>query len=220
MSMLEWAEKEVEIACQRENPDREEGEWDYGCACYESALKAYKSLIEDNHSGMSWSLTASILIRLMDGKPLTPIEDADDVWEEVPSGCTKDEYKTYQCKRMGSLFKHVYSDGTVKYNDVNRIVCVDTDNPSVTYHFGLVDKVIDEMYPIEMPYKPGKTFKVYCEEFLVDPENGDFDTVGILEAKISDSGLVYIRRYFKETESGWTEIDRNEYARRYMERVD
>ena len=39
-----WAENEVKVACHRENPDRKEGEFDYGCACYESALKAFKSL--------------------------------------------------------------------------------------------------------------------------------------------------------------------------------
>ena len=45
MSMQTWAEREIQIACERENPDRKDGEFDYGCACYESALKAYKSLI-------------------------------------------------------------------------------------------------------------------------------------------------------------------------------
>ena len=31
MSMKEWAKKEVELACKHENPDRKEGEFDYGC---------------------------------------------------------------------------------------------------------------------------------------------------------------------------------------------
>lgn len=39
MSLQEWAKNEVEIACKRESLDRKEGEFDYGCACYESALK-------------------------------------------------------------------------------------------------------------------------------------------------------------------------------------
>lgn len=30
MNMYEWAKKEVEIACKKENPDRKSGEWDYG----------------------------------------------------------------------------------------------------------------------------------------------------------------------------------------------
>ena len=66
MSMLDWAKKEVEIACKRENPDRKDGEWDYCCACYESALKAYESLCNDGHSGYSFGFTKNILIRLMD----------------------------------------------------------------------------------------------------------------------------------------------------------
>lgn len=49
-SMELWAEREVEIACKHEAPDRKPGEWDYGCACYESALKAFRSLCEDGHA--------------------------------------------------------------------------------------------------------------------------------------------------------------------------
>ena len=67
MNMKEWAEREVKIACKRENPDRKEGEWDYGCACYESALKAFNSLLDDGHSGYSIGITKQILNRLIDG---------------------------------------------------------------------------------------------------------------------------------------------------------
>ena len=82
--MKTWAEKEVEIACARERSNStEEGEWNYGCACYESALKAYKCLMEDGHSGFSISITKHILTRLIEGKPLTPIEDTDDIWNDV-----------------------------------------------------------------------------------------------------------------------------------------
>ncbi len=51
MSIQTWAEKEIDIACKRERADSkvEDGDWDYGCACYESALKAYKSLMKDGH---------------------------------------------------------------------------------------------------------------------------------------------------------------------------
>ena len=48
-SMERWAENEVAIACRREKPDRKDGEWDHGCACYESALKAFNDT-SDNHS--------------------------------------------------------------------------------------------------------------------------------------------------------------------------
>lgn len=78
-NMLDWAKREVEIACNKENPNRKEVEFDYGCACYESALKAFESLCDDGHSGFSIKMTQAILNRLLDGKPLTPIEDTDDI---------------------------------------------------------------------------------------------------------------------------------------------
>ena len=77
MSMIDWAKREVELACKRENPNRKDGEFDYICACYESALKAYECLCDDGHSGMSFGITKNILIRLMNDVPLTPITDED-----------------------------------------------------------------------------------------------------------------------------------------------
>jgi len=106
--------KEVEIACKREKPDRKEGEFDYGRACYESALKAFNCLMDDNHSGMSIGFTKNILNRLIDGKCLTPIEDTDDIWKY--SFDRSDSAKVYQCKRIPSFFKEVYPDGSTKYN--------------------------------------------------------------------------------------------------------
>ena len=115
-SMELWAEREVEIACKHEAPDRKPGEWDYGCACYESALKAFRSLCEDGHSGFSISMTKFILNRLIEGKPLTSIEDTEDAWSDISdrSGL-RGEIANYQCRRMSSLFKYVYADGSVKY---------------------------------------------------------------------------------------------------------
>ena len=135
-----WAEDEVKIACARENPNRKEGEFDYGYACYESALKAFKSLCEDEHSGMNIRFTKAILNRLIDGKPLTPIEDTDDMWEEVYG--RDDNSKHYQCKRMSSLFKDVKADGSVEYTDVNRFQGVNIANPHYSYHSGLIDTVM------------------------------------------------------------------------------
>ena len=71
MSLQEWAKMKLKSHAKRENLDRKEGEFDYGCACYESALKAFESLCEDGHSGMSIGFTKQILNRLIDGKPLT-----------------------------------------------------------------------------------------------------------------------------------------------------
>lgn len=216
MSMMEWAEREVQIACKRENPGRKEGEWDYGCACYESALKAFKILMEGGHSGFSIGITKNILNRLIDGNPLTPIEDTEDVWNECIH--TNREYTTYHCKRMSSLFKDVYEDGTVKYSDVDRVICVDYYT-GASYSFGFIRDMVDEMFPITMPYLGGETYKVYDSDFLYDENNGDFDTVKIHYILKPDGEKITVDRYFKETEEGMVEIDLDEYSERYEKRV-
>lgn len=227
MSMLEWAKREVEIACKRENPDKKEGEFDYGCACYESALKAFESLCEDGHSGMSIGFTKNILNRLIDGKPLTPIEDTDDVWSKCHR--SKDlPYVTFQCKRMSSLFKKVYNDGHVEYTDVDRYYCKDINNPIASYTSGLVTRMVDEMFPITMPYSPGPSIIVFCEDFLTDRNNGDYDTKAILYAlKYDENGdqkRIEINRFFRVSvgdETGsWTEISKEEYEERKTRRLN
>ena len=217
MGMKEWAEREVQIACKRENPDRKEGEWDYGCACYESALKAFNSLMEDGHSGMSIGFTKQILNRLIDGKPLTPIEDTEDVWNDITD--RHEDYETYQCKRMSSLFKDIYSDGSVKYSDIDRIECVDFYDGN-TYYSGFISRIVDEMYPITMPYLGEKTYKVYVSDFLYDENNGDFDTIKIHYILKPDGEKIAVDRYFKESDSGFVEIDLDEYSERYKRRVN
>lgn len=210
--MQSWAEREIEIACELENPDRKPGEWDYGCTCYESALKAFNSLLEDGHSGFSIDMTKYILNRLIEGKPLTLIEDTDDIWDKCI--CTK-KVDTYQCKRMSSLFKYIYPDGSIKYRDYNRICCVNVDNSDVSYHNGLVSNLINEMYPITMPYMPeSKPFMVHCEKFLTDAKNGDYDAIGILYVIKPNGDRVDINRFFKEGEDDFVEITPYEYEMR------
>lgn len=216
MNMMEWAKNEVSIASKRERGDRPECEWDYGVACYESALKAFESLCGDGHSGMSIGFTKHILNRLIDGKPLTPIEDADDIWNDVSKwGGLKDGRKKYQCKRMSSLFKDVDEDGTVKYSDVDRCYCTNKDNPDVSWRNGFVCKIYNEMFPIAMPYMPNnKADVIVCEEFLTDCKNGDYDTLAILYIKRFNGEKVEVNRYFKEGDTSFVEISLEEYKER------
>ena len=223
---LDWAEREVEIACKKENPNKKDGELDYGCACYESALKAFKSLRDDGNSGFSIKMTQEILNRLINGQPLTPIEDTDDVWNDVSEvSHNKYVYKLYQCKRMGSLFKYVYADGTIEYSENGRVYCVNINNPNDTYSSGLARIIIDAMFPITMPYMPGTPIKVYCEDFLKDKKNGDFDTVGVFYALKTEDGeqeKIEINRFFRDLKDneklirGWVEISKEEYMHRKL----
>ena len=181
MTMLEWAKKEIELACKKENPNWDGISFDYGCSCYQSALKAFETLLEDNHSGFSWSITKEILIRLMEHLPLQPITDEDfkvteDTIHELPAYLKEQGLKSdIQCPRMSSLFRYEKLNGTVSYSDVSRAYGIDIDT-NHSYSGGGINKYVDELFPITMPYYPSKNkFKVYTQDFLVDTKNGYYD---------------------------------------------
>lgn len=211
MDMLNWAKHETELAVKGIDPKDE-----YTRACYDSALRALKSLLEDGHSGFSISVTRHILDRLIQRKPLTPIEDTPDVWEECGWAGYEADYKMFQCSRMSSLFKHVYPDGTVRYTDVERTRVYNLDDPTVPFLNGQITRLIDEMFPIAMPYCPSdRPMRVIVEEFLVDPANGDYDTTGVFDVTDQDGVKHSINRYFTEcgADDGSTrEITAEEYA--------
>lgn len=220
----DWAAREIALACQSER-EASEGtdDWDYGVACYESALRAYRSLMQDGHSGFSIGITKGILNRLIDGRCLTPIEDTPDVWNDISTEMgEKGPIKEYQCKRMSSLFKKVSSDGTITYSDIDRAHAVSVDEPNIAYQSGFVTRLIDKIFPITMPYFPAaRKFKVIREEFLVDPKMGDYDTVAYLEIITPDGKHIALNRYFKETkENGMVQIEKAEYEERKTKRVD
>ena len=200
-----WAEEEIRLACNING--------EYTRACYNSAIRAYKSLLKDGHSGASIHLTHEILNRLIDMKPLTAIEDVPEVWNDI-SMRKSDEgtVEQYQCKRMSSLFKDVYDDGTVKFTDVDRVYCIDIDRPTISWHCRLGDNIVDELFPIEMPYYPTKNpYKLYKEDLLVDPENGDYDTQGFFYLITPYGDKIEVNKFYKEQDGEWVEIEVEEY---------
>lgn len=214
MSVYNWAKNEIDIACERERGDKDPNEWDYGCACYKSAYKAFQGLMEDGHSGASIVFTKGILNRLIDRKPLTPIEDTPDMWDIISS--SSKDYIEYQCKRMPSLFKRIYKNGVTAYNDVDRFICVSKDD-ACSWHNGFINQLLNKQFPITMPYYPSsKPWLVYCTEGLNDPKNGDFDTIGIWYITKPDGERVVVERFFKEAENTFVEIDRQEYENRMI----
>lgn len=226
MSMYEWAERECRIACKKENPDFnfDSKDFDYGCSCYKSALKAYKSLCKDGHSGMSFSFTIDILERLMRHEPLTPITDDDFEGgnylypdERLASLELKSEI---QCPRMSSLFRRETLDGKVSYSDIDRAYCINIENPSDTYS-SAKDQVVDEFFPITMPYMPEKgKYKVYCQTFLTDKKNGDFDTQAILYFITPYGKRVDVNRYQTEKDGKMVDITKEEYEALLEKRID
>lgn len=194
MGGIEWAKNEIELACENEDG--------YGRLCYRSALKAYESLINDGHSGMSWGITRNILIRLMNSKPLKPIEDVPEVWHKSISG-------NYQCTRMSSLFKQVSEDGTVTYDDVDRVVAYDI-NSGIGWHNSSISNMINDMFPISMPYyPPTEPYSVYFEQFS--------DYKAILYFITPQKERINVNHFFKYVGNKIVDVTKEEFYKRKEE---
>ena len=129
-------------------------------------VKEVMTLIDNQgHSGCSYSILSNILIRLLKEKPLFPITDNPSEW-----GTDADEK---QNNRVSSIFK--YPDGTI--HDVERTIFVDTyDNKNTTWNSGLARDLVDEMFPLKLPYMPSDNkYYVYGKHMFLD-ENGNDKT--------------------------------------------
>lgn len=212
MGVYEQAQREVEIF-KTIMGDDDGGDYVIG-AC-ESALKAFKSLCDDGHSGCSFGMTLNILNRLARGLPLTSINDDTADWHEMESS-KDDVIRQYTSGRISGFYKYIrLVDGkeVASYTHLDRTECVNINNPSCTYYSGLVNNLFEEMHPIEMPYAPlTKSIKVFCEDFLYNKNNGDFDTVGVFYALYPDGKIEQINRFFHyENGNKRKEITKEEY---------
>lgn len=216
MTVSEWARQEVKIAVEREiansNSENEKNfAENYSRSCYESALKAYESLLEAEHSGASYEVTASILKRLLDNKPLTAIAADENVWQLMYED---DREQRFQCTRCFSFFKTCdKKTGETVYSDINRFICKDPDGHR--YHNGFIQRQLDKKYPITLPYYPKKEYLVDVFDFSMSAEPGVFDTILIHSVKEPDGSERILNMCFKETESGFESISDIEYYDRY-----
>lgn len=163
MSELSIALRDLEKHKQKHKDD------EYGISCYESAVKVIEAFEHEmevgGHSGFSASITKRLIISWLNGKPIYPIEDDD--FREIES--YKDAKKYY----FEGVFKTIYPDGRVEYNDINRVIYHDTYNgKDETYYSGVVDILVDEYVgKITMPYKREKIHVYGVDRYL--GENGE-----------------------------------------------
>lgn len=176
--------------------------------------------IKDNGiAGFQKGVLVGILERLINDKPLTPIEDEPDMWEILSSH--EKSHTVYQCMRYPSLFKTVYDDGKVKYNDARRFVAEDI---SANGHLHLDDckiitNIMENCHPITMPYYPAiEPIRISYSAFHHKPDMNSIgwwnaiDTIGI-EDPIDGHNI-----YFQEVEGAdgykWKEISEEDYVPR------
>ena len=63
-----------------------------------------------------------------------------------------------------------------------------------------------------MPYYPtNDPYKLYKEDFLVDPENGDYDTQGFFYLITPYGDRIEVNKFYKEQDGEWVEIGVEEY---------
>ena len=223
------AEKEIKILKEKLKKEHQVDAY-----VWDVALKVYKTLISKHphiftiKGGYGNSVLQNVIC-LNEGFPLTPIEDDDADWQEIPKGALVNMKKAnvvekYRSNRLSSLFKEVYKDGHIEYHDNYRVT---TENfiTGTEYIFGLSNLIYDEMYPIKMPYNHKSEWgaKVYIHDFVSDPEDkeSNFDTIAVLFAKRPDGKIVSINRYFRvpnddeePTYGNWVEIKFSEFTDR------
>lgn len=188
---------------------------------YNEAYISYCHLIDQLQDENEPEVVKSILKTLMYGYPLTSITDgslSQKYWVPVEgidkSANLKVNTEEYYCVRYPFLHKFVSNTDDVKYVDYNQFSCIDIHSGN-TYTGGIACSVVHDMFPITMPYNPESSkIKIYTENFLHNTKNGDFDTVGITCCKTALGQIIPVKRYFKETDDGYVEIDEKEYKER------
>lgn len=226
MNMLHWAKNEIAIAIKKCKRDYLVGKTssidDYYIMCCKSALKAYKTLLKDRHSGSSINITMSILKRLVNCKPLSLIEDIDSEWNLINEKYDSNnmlEYLEYQSTRMSSLFKTVFEDGRVLYHDVNRFVVYDITNND-TYGNCFISRFMHELLPVTMPYDPYtspitvnvKTYNVKnVYGYSTDEYNCNVLHIVDCVLPTDEKTEVKVNRYFMYTKNGFVRISSGKF---------
>lgn len=225
-----WAEREVQIILDAlEKDGAKETEKDV----YRAALTTYNNLLDNLEDEAMLEPIKAVMMTLMLGEPLTPIEDVEDDWMFVEGGDPGPNsplpgYTIYQNKRRHTLFKKHEVDGDkecIKFSDVGRAVCVDL-NSAENYEGGFGLSIFDFMHPITMPYSPRGQVRIFTEDFKYHEEyEGDYDTYAIAYFRYPDGYMEEVKRFFKmDTKiNQMVSITKDEYfarKKRWKERME
>lgn len=209
MTILEWSKREVEIAINADI-DNPNVDIEYNKKLYERVLRAFECLIgDDNYKSIL--IGQEILNKLISSQPLSAIYDTPNVWDLII--IRDDATRIYHCNRMSGLVKFVYPNRVVRYSDKERYVFKNIHDGSVTKSFRLLE-IMDEIYPISMPYYREKQLNVYIDSFSTNREYTDYDIVSLIYLEDNMNNRIEINRHFKKVDDNLIEIDFEEYHER------
>ena len=224
----EWANKEAEHVAKYVTMK-------YGnnipmTKCYEmvvnEAVKIFNELEDLQHTEESKIMVKRFLSRLIEDKPLSPIEDKDDMWDKVGGHAGEDsEVTLYINKRLRTLYrrevrdikKDVLTEKT--YHDPTRVTCVNIINGKEVI-LSIVNDYVDEYFPIKFPYFP--TDKYIVNVILFNHKNpledGIEDTIHIKTIIDPDHKVITPNVYYALNEKlDWCKIYGSEYYNRLNE---
>lgn len=144
MSITRYAESELDrIGMTVDSSD------EMNVAMRKHILHMVNEFAEEGHSGFSAGYAISILSKLLDFKPLTPLTGEDDEWNDVGDGY-------WQNKRASDVFKDkdgaYWSEGKVFWEWVS-YPDIDDGKPYKSY-FTSRDSRVPITFPFTMPDKP------------------------------------------------------------------
>jgi len=145
-NILEHAKDELDrIGMTEDSPD------EMNVMMRKHILHMMNEFAEEGHSGFSASYAISILTKLMDFKPLSPLTGEDNEWGDVRE---YGESPSWQNKRRSSVFKN--ADGTC-YDIDGKVFWEwykDKEGNSFKSYYTSIDSRVPVTFPYIVPDKP------------------------------------------------------------------
>ena len=225
--MKEWARREVDLAKTWLNDGDSEAK-EIMSEEYEAAYRSYCNFLDEYEKLKDARIIKTVFTQLLHEENLSPIVDSEDDWTLVEGfdpavGNDNPGWSIYQCKRRNSMFKKAAYDrktgevNEITFKDIDRAVCIDINKSDFMYTRGVGPVVLDEKFPITLPYSPCGKIRIFTEDFKYHEEyEGDLDTVGVLYFRMPDGTMKEVKRYFKEDHESkqMVEISQSEYLSR------
>jgi hypothetical protein len=146
-NLVDYAKRELDIL-NLGNDDRTGEGMDFHMR--DHILRMVEMFSEEGHSGFSASYALSILKRVLEYKPLTPLTGNDDEWNEVGDG-------VFQNRRASNVFKEngqaYWMDGIVFWEWYSS-PDIDDGKPYKAYFTSRDSRVNIESFPWTMPETP------------------------------------------------------------------